>query len=107
MTCTGTGFVPSSMVYVDGVAVPTTYVSSTQVRGTFNTQTHSVGPHSIEVRNGYIVGDVPQTFTITAGVGMSNVESEEPQEQESEETEEAEDETDTSSGTVAGTDDES
>jgi hypothetical protein len=61
VTCTGTGFTPYSMVTVDGINVPTTYVSPTQLTATI-TPKATAGNQSVRVvTNG--VASAAQTFT--------------------------------------------
>jgi len=63
VTCTGTGFTPYSVVRVDGVIVPTTYVSATSLTATV-TPKATAGTQAVTVlTNG--VATAPQTFTAT------------------------------------------
>jgi hypothetical protein len=51
-TVTGSGFVPGSEVLVSGVAVPTTFVSAAEVRGTIAPGAFADGLYDVAVRNG-------------------------------------------------------
>lgn len=63
VTCTGTGFTPFSLVYVDGVAVPTAYVSATTLTATVTPRATAGNQSLTVVTNGVSVG--PQVLTNT------------------------------------------
>lgn len=62
VSCNGSGFTPSSVVLVNGVARPTTFVSTTQVRVTFTPSSATTYP--LVVRNGTL-SSASKTFTAT------------------------------------------
>jgi hypothetical protein len=61
-TITGTGFTPASVVTVDGVVVPSTFVSATSI--TTAVPRASAGAKAVGVRTGAIVHPTT-TFTVT------------------------------------------
>lgn len=61
---TGVGFTKQSVVYANGVAVPTVFVSSTTLTATMPKKT-SAGTWPITVVTGGVVTTAPQTFTWT------------------------------------------
>jgi hypothetical protein len=61
---TGVGFTPQSVVYANGVAIPTVYVSSTTLTATMPKKATS-GPWPITVVTGGVVTTLPQTFSWT------------------------------------------
>jgi hypothetical protein len=61
---TGTGFTRQSVVYANGVPVPTVYSSPTTLTATMPKKT-SAGPWPITVVTGGVVTTAPQTFTWT------------------------------------------
>lgn len=66
VTVTGTKFIESSVVEVDQVAVPTVYVSETELTATYSPT--AVGTDIFTVRNGGAGGEEsnPIVFTVTA-----------------------------------------
>jgi hypothetical protein len=61
---TGVGFTPQSVVYANGVAIPTVYVSSTTLTATMPKKA-TAGTWPITVVTGGVVTTLPQTFTWT------------------------------------------
>jgi len=61
---TGTGFNKQSVVYANGVAAPTVFVSSTTLTATIPKKT-SAGTWNITVVTGGVVTTAPQVFTFT------------------------------------------
>jgi hypothetical protein len=64
ITCTGTMFTKQSVVYANGVAQPTTYVSATSLTAAV-TKKSSAGTWLIKVVTGSVVETAPQTLTWT------------------------------------------
>ena len=62
ITATGVGFNPQSVIYRDGIKMPTTYVSSTSLTAPVTKRT-SAGASSITVVTGGVVGTAGQTLT--------------------------------------------
>ena len=64
VTATGVGFTRQSVIYANGVAQPTTFVSSTSLTAPVTKKT-SAGTWPITVVTGGVVTTAPQTFTWT------------------------------------------
>jgi len=64
ITVTGANFTPQSVIYVNGVAVTTTFVSATSLTGTATKKT-SAGTLPYFVRTGGIVETAPLNWTFT------------------------------------------
>jgi hypothetical protein len=62
ITATGTGFTPQSVIYRDGIAMKTTYVSATSLTAPVTKRT-SAGASSITVVTGGVVTTAGQTLT--------------------------------------------
>lgn len=62
ITATGTHFTPQSVIYSNGVAQKTTYISPTSVSATVTKQT-APGAANITVVNGGVITTTPQTLT--------------------------------------------
>jgi hypothetical protein len=64
VTATGTNFTKQSVIYANGVAMPTTFVSATSLTAPVTKKT-SAGTWPITVVTGGVVTTAPQTFTWT------------------------------------------
>jgi hypothetical protein len=64
LTCTGTNFTKQSVIYVNGVAQVTTFVSATSLTATVNKKA-SAGTWPVTVITGGAVTTAPQTWTFT------------------------------------------
>lgn len=64
LTCTGTNFTRQSVIYVNGVAQATTFVSSTSLTATV-TKKATAGTWPVTVVTGGVVTTAPQTLTFT------------------------------------------
>jgi hypothetical protein len=65
LTCTGTNFTRLSVIYVNGVAQPTTFASSTSLTSAAVTKKTSAGPWPVVVITGGVVTTAAQTWTFT------------------------------------------
>jgi hypothetical protein len=63
VTCTGTGFIPESVIQVNGVTVPTTYVSATSLTTSYDPV--AAGTTQFTVRNPDGSITVQKPFVIT------------------------------------------
>jgi hypothetical protein len=64
LTCTGTNFTKQSVIYVNGVAQATTFVSATSLTATVTKKTSS-GTWPVTVITGGVVTTAAQTWTFT------------------------------------------
>jgi hypothetical protein len=65
VTCTGTGFLATTVVTNNGVVMATNYVSATSVTYTMPHLTAPIGTVSVNVQNSGIASTTPRTFTYT------------------------------------------
>lgn len=66
LTVNGTGFTSDAVVYLNGAALTTTYVSATQVTAAVVVAALSPGAFTVTVRNGSNAASNEKTFTLTA-----------------------------------------